>query len=468
MSDNPTASRVVEREGAATRVLHTSDWHLGVTVRGVSRAQDHDAVIAEIVEIAATAEPDLIVHTGDLFDSARPTFEEFRRAIWALRDLAKVAPVLLISGNHDNVIVLEALADAVEDGHRFEVESRTYDPYAVCQHRIRIHPKPTTPEAGAVTTYPTRAGGVMRVAALPFVHANRTIKAFDELLAPNATYNDRVRAIIGLISKGCFEQFDPTRDVAMFASHVHAKDARTSSEKVIHIADDYATDTAHIDEKFGYVAFGHIHVPQPVANGQGSYAGSILEVNFGEEGETKRVVIADLTPSRPTITQSIPLTAGRRLHRVRSPLSLLADHVDAIGAGIVDVTITVEPANETGSAPVSLDDGIMLDGVRHDSLSSAVRSILPDATIVGISDGRNPHVVVSDELELPTEMVTIEDSFRKWLIESASPLFSKPAHQLADPTRAAELFEQFNAASITGAVVDLAEIGSLTQLEENL
>ena len=55
------------------RLLHTSDWHLGRNVgHARPRDGDFDAVLAEITGIARAARPDLIVHSGDLFDSYRP------------------------------------------------------------------------------------------------------------------------------------------------------------------------------------------------------------------------------------------------------------------------------------------------------------------------------------------------------------------------------------------------------------
>jgi DNA repair protein SbcD/Mre11 len=34
------------------RILHTSDWHVGRTIRGRSRADEHRAVLAEIAGLA--------------------------------------------------------------------------------------------------------------------------------------------------------------------------------------------------------------------------------------------------------------------------------------------------------------------------------------------------------------------------------------------------------------------------------
>ncbi len=137
----------------------------------------------------------------------------------------------------------------------------------------------------------------------------------------------------------------------MFASHLHIAGAATSSERTIHISDDYATDAAHLDPAYGYLAFGHIHVPQPVAGGRGTYAGSILYVDFGETGQAKRVVLADLEPGRATRITSVTLHRGRRLHRIASPLSQLATYADQVGAGIVEVTVRPEPVTADAAPP---------------------------------------------------------------------------------------------------------------------
>ena len=54
------------------RILHTSDWHVGKTLRGESRLDEHRVVLAEIVDIARTEQADIALVTGDLFESAAP------------------------------------------------------------------------------------------------------------------------------------------------------------------------------------------------------------------------------------------------------------------------------------------------------------------------------------------------------------------------------------------------------------
>lgn len=457
------------RPPTAARVLHTSDWHLGVAVRNHPRSDDHDAVIAEIVAIAAAAGPDLIVHTGDLFDGPRPPMVEFGRAIRALRALAEVAPVVVLAGNHDSATALEVLGVALGDEHPAALAGgAVHDPHAPCRHRIRVHHKPGLPEQGAVTTYPTAAGWDLRLAALPFVHANRVLSDFATLCEPNATYNDSLRRIIGTLSTVALAGFDPTSQVAVFASHLHLTGASTSSEKTIHVSTDYATDPAHLAPGYGYLAFGHIHVPQAVAGGRGHYAGSILEVDFGEEGEAKRVVLVDLEPGRPTRVTSAALTTGRRLRRVHAPLAALADLAAGIGTAIVEVTVgpAAAPAVEpTGVAGPDAGDAIVVGGVAYDTLSSAVRALLPDATVVSVVDGRNPHVAVADQLEGTGAGESVEDSFRRWLAEAGDPIFVSHGDGAAGASRVVELFDELYAAVTAGEPVAPREVGELAALD---
>ncbi len=401
----------------------------------------------------------MIVHTGDLFDSHRPPLVEFGRAITAVRRLAEIAPVAVIAGNHDSAIALEILAVAVGDTHLEQLAAgESYDPHAPCEAPIRIHARPTTAARGAVTTYETAGGRRLRLVTLPFVHANRILTDFASLTQTNATYNDSLRIIIGALSQSCFDGYDPTTDVAVFASHLHVKDAHTSSEKTIHISEDYATDPAHLEARYGYLAFGHIHVPQPVADGRGRYAGSILEVNFGERGEDKQVVIADLEPGRPTKMYSVPLTAGRRLHQVRCTLDELATHADEIAAGIVEVTVT---------AAADGDDTITVGGITFDTLSAAVNTVLPDATVVGVIDARRAYAAIdTDDTPDGGAADTMTEAFRRWLTTDGHSVLAQQGGGKADASRVVGMFDECSTALATGADVELSELAALHALVE--
>lgn len=466
------AAHLAARPSGASRVLHTSDWHLGVSVRNEPRDADHDALIAEIVDIAATAEPDLIIHTGDLFNGGRPAMADFGRAIRALRNLGEIAPVVVLAGNHDSAIALETLGTAVSDPVPELVAAGNYDPMRPCPARIRVMPRATNARNGAVATYAAAGGGTIRFAGLPFLHANRIIGDWEAILAQHSTYTDGIRSICDLLASSAFEQFDTGTDVAVFASHLHVDGARTSSEKEIHVSTDYATDPAHLEPRYGYLAFGHIHIPQPVAAGRGRYAGSILQVDFGEEGEDKQVVVADLEPGRPTRINDVTLTAGRRLRRITTTLGSLGGLAADIGNSIVEVTITAE--SSTGTAGTGDGTARTLfnanDGLgEHDTLSAAVAAHLPEATIVGVIDARRPRSKTADEITVPDITDSVHDMFRRWLRDEGGPLFDRHATTgAATAERVATLFDEIHHAISVDADIVVAELDQVRALDPEL
>src|ERR687885_331372 len=83
------------------RLLHVSDWHIGRQTYRCSRVPDHEAALGEIVELARDTRPHLVLHTGDVFDGFRPGYVEMSFAVEALEELAALAPVVVVAGNHD-------------------------------------------------------------------------------------------------------------------------------------------------------------------------------------------------------------------------------------------------------------------------------------------------------------------------------------------------------------------------------
>jgi exonuclease SbcD len=102
----------------------------------------------------------------------------------------------------------------------------------------------------------------------------------------------------------------------------------------------YAATTEAIPPGPQYVAMGHIHAPQPVPGAKvpAEYAGSLLELDFGEAGEQKRVVVVDAEPGVPATVRSIPLRAGRRLVRLRGEWQELLKRDDVYDS-YLDLTV---------------------------------------------------------------------------------------------------------------------------------
>ncbi|WP_213814869.1 exonuclease SbcCD subunit D [Glaciihabitans sp. dw_435] len=85
------------------KILHTSDWHIGRTFHGQSTLDHLRQVFGAMVEIVKQNDVDVVVVSGDIFDSSMPSAENFTVLSTVLRDIkAAGASVVMTSGNHDS------------------------------------------------------------------------------------------------------------------------------------------------------------------------------------------------------------------------------------------------------------------------------------------------------------------------------------------------------------------------------
>ena len=91
------------------KFLHTSDWHVGKTLKGRSRLDEQEAVLTEIVGFAEQHQVDAVLIAGDLYDAAAPSADAQRILIKTLLALAGTgAQVIAMAGNHDSPGMLDA------------------------------------------------------------------------------------------------------------------------------------------------------------------------------------------------------------------------------------------------------------------------------------------------------------------------------------------------------------------------
>jgi exonuclease SbcD len=287
------------------KILHTSDWHVGKRIGRYDRSDEYRAVIAEVAGIAAAEDVDLVVHSGDLFDRPIPPIEALDiglRGLVALSDHGR-RPVVVIAGNHDSPGFFEALA-----------------PF-LAEQNIHLVGTIKRPDAGGVLDLAT-PGGRAVISCFPFLREGRAFHVWEPTEEHYKKYADRLRAISEAYSRYA-DELAGTDAVTLFVAHffvggdkVHGQGA-PPGERELHMGEAYTATPEAIPPGPQYVALGHIHAPQPVPGARvpAEYAGSLLELDFGEAGEGKRVVIVDAEPGRPATVQSRQLTAGRRLVR---------------------------------------------------------------------------------------------------------------------------------------------------------
>jgi exonuclease SbcD len=285
------------------RILHTSDWHVGKTLRGTSRLEEHRAVLAEITGIAATEQVDLVLVTGDLFESAAPA-PDAQRVVWdtllALRDAG--AQVVAIGGNHDNQFALDAFAPV------FRAAGVTLLGHA------------TRPESGGVVQ--VRANGETAVVVLlPWVSQRFAIRA-EQLLELDATqtaglYAERMRLLLAALS----EPFRPDT-INIVAAHCFVRGGKLGGgEREAQTIFDYGIEGLHLPANTNYVALGHLHRTQRMtARAPAWYSGSPIQVDFGEERDVKHVLLVDVEADTPARVEPRALRTPWTLRTLRGSL----------------------------------------------------------------------------------------------------------------------------------------------------
>jgi len=284
------------------KLLHTSDWHLGAKLGRHDRASDHLEALKGLLEVAESARPDLILHTGDLFDAFRPAYEALQLGVRALGRLAKVAPTVVIAGNHDSSMLFRVIDDLAG---------------AATPRRLWLV---ATPQ---VLSFPAISDTPVSVACVPFIPPGAIAQfATDDPARFEGNYADGVKTLNQRLLDEAHEQAG-ARGIVLYAAHLHVQGARPGkSERRITVGEDYATHVEGLQRAL-YCAFGHIHDPQllPGGTARGRYAGSLIPLDFGERRQAKQAVLVTIGDGVEAETRDLP--AGRPLTEFAGTLAEL-------------------------------------------------------------------------------------------------------------------------------------------------
>ena len=357
------------------KILHTSDWHVGRTIRGRSRAMEHEAVLGEIVGIAAEEQVDLVLVAGDQFDTAAPS-PDAERIVWQtlLALAATGAHVVTVAGNHDNPARLSAVSPLL------------------ALSRIHVGSHLARPGDGGVVDVTVDSGETARIALLPFL-SQRAIVGADDLMNLDAfehqgRYDSRARSVLAKLCEGF-----ATDTVNLAVTHLMVAGGTVGGgERSAHTIFDYAVAAAAFPATAHYVALGHLHRAQKIPAGAPVYySGSPLQLDFGETRDEKSVTIVEAQAGKPSDIRVVPLTQGRRLRTLRGTLEDLQAQAGTTGEDYLRIIVR---------------------GERRAGLADQVREWFPDAVDVAVErqeysgatparpqrQGRTPHELFAEYL----------------------------------------------------------------------
>jgi len=309
------------------RIVHTADWHVGRIWKNIHRLDETAKVLDHLARFLETEKIDLLLVAGDVFDALNPGPEGERLVFEFFRRLgARQIPSVVIAGNHDHHGRMDAWGMLAE----------------LAGARVIGRPRPAT--RGGVQEVRTPGGETALVAALPFAHPAVFISALElagEETRAKSLYAERFKQAVQHLASGF-----RAGCVNLLMAHTHLDGAVFSnSERQVHLGEDWAAAPQALPTEAQYVALGHIHKPQRVvaAPVPTEYAGSLLQLDFGETGQEKSFVVIDVGAGFPAKLERIPYEGGKPLVEVKMTLAeLKAQREELKAAGWLRVTVPLE------------------------------------------------------------------------------------------------------------------------------
>lgn len=293
------------------RLLHTSDWHLGVSLEGMSMLEYQRAALDFLVDTVSRESVDAVLVSGDVYDRALPPAEAVALFEETLVALAEHCTVVVTSGNHDSAI-------------RLGFGSRLYGD--------RLHLRTSLDRIAEPVTLSDEFGPV-HIYGLPYLEPDLTRhKLADEPVGRSheavlGAAMDLVRADLEKRSNGDGR----ARSVVLahaFIVGASGDPQRSASERDIRVGNVDAAP-ASVFAGIDYTALGHLHGPQqPTAPGPGivRYSGSPLRYSFSEARHTKSFTLVDLGPDGAKSVAPIDVPQPRGMTELNATFAELLDH----------------------------------------------------------------------------------------------------------------------------------------------
>ncbi len=289
------------------RLLHFADAHIDMANYGRHdpetglplRVLDFLKSLDTIVDTAINERVDMVIFAGDAYKdrSPAPTFQrEWGRRIIRLSQ-ARI-PTLLLVGNHD----LSPAAGRALAIHEFDTLQVPY---------VRVLPKPELLGPEQLWNLP------VQVIAIPWIARSGLMAAVDTNAADQEDIFANIEARLADVVQGLLAEAEAAHPdlPTIMTAHASVQGASFGSERMVMLGADLVLPTALVrDRRVDYVALGHIHKPQDLNEGGHPpvvYPGSIERVDFGEAGEERYFVIADVARGK-TEVQWRKLTGTRR------------------------------------------------------------------------------------------------------------------------------------------------------------
>jgi len=275
------------------KLLHFADAHIDMARQGRRdpesglplRVLDFLQSLDTIIDTALQEKVDLVIFAGDAYRdrTPSPTYQrEWGKRIMRLSD-ARIETILVV-GNHD-VSPASGRAHTLQEFETLQVP------------HVHVVAKPQLLHPGDLN------GLQVQVIGIPWLNRSGLVAAMEtnHTAIEGDQINDELEKQLTMVIEGLMENLDPSIPTIL-TSHISVQGAVYGNERSVMLGKDIVLAGSLVkDQRFDYVALGHIHKSQnlnPDAHPPVIYPGSIERIDFGEINDRKTCVLAQIEKGR--------------------------------------------------------------------------------------------------------------------------------------------------------------------------
>lgn len=294
------------------RILHTADWHIGQKLHERPRLDEHKQFLDWLLNTIQKENIDLLLVSGDIFDTSLPSAEATNLYYEFLYHLFKETDTytIIIAGNHDSARHLEAPKEFLKMG-RIHVVGQAIEP-----DECVIMIPPDTPRVA--------------VAAVPYLSKTElTHVSLESEVDKNERYREKLKAFY----TDCVSKM-PEELPKILMGHLFVQGGTVGdSERNIQIGGATALNASDFPDNVDYIALGHLHRPQTI-NGKSypiRYSGSPIPLRFNEARYSKKMYLLELSDEGSlNVDREIEIPIFKELCSVEGDVEFIISEAEAL------------------------------------------------------------------------------------------------------------------------------------------
>ncbi len=302
------------------KIIHTADWHLGHKLHDNSQLKEQNLFLDWLKKTIYEQEVDVLLVSGDIFDTSNPPIEAQNAYYDFLVDITKddspCKKIIITGGNHDSPGVLNAPAQFLK---RFSVE---------------VVGKATEDIEKEVLSFEIN-GQKLIVAAVPYlrdkdIRKHTLNERFEDI---GGRYKQALIRHYQAVAAVCEKHKTPNTPVIAMG-HLFAVGGKTTdSEQTIYVGNLGDIGAEDFPALFDYIALGHLHRPQTIGDQEKvRYSGSPYKLSFSEIGHKNSIELLHISESGAIQRENIICPTFRNLIRIQGDTEYCIQELERLNA----------------------------------------------------------------------------------------------------------------------------------------